>query len=63
VRVLTRGPTTTVVRLVRTEESTRPQEWTLLTSRIPEGFVEGIVGTVRFTPWELEYLQGRRELQ
>ena len=63
VRVLARGPETIIVRLVRTETSAAPEQWTLLTGRIPEGLVEGIVATVRFTPWELEYLQGRRELR
>ena len=61
-RVVTRTPELMIVRLVRTESSSYPQEWTLITSRMPETWVGGFVGKMRFTLWELEYLQGKREL-
>jgi len=35
----------------------------LVTSRMPESWVEGFAGRMWFTPLELEYLQGKRELQ
>ena len=61
-RVISRGEKYMVVRLVRTESWARPRKWRLLTKRMPECWVAGFVGRMYFTPWELEYLQGRKEL-
>ena len=43
VRVVSRGPQHTVVRLVRTESEPEPEDWTLLTDRISDRMVEGTV--------------------
>jgi hypothetical protein len=61
-RVLSREEDYMVVQLVRTESLRRPRKWKLLTKRMPECWVAGFVGRMYFTPWELEYLQGRKEL-
>lgn len=62
-RVISRGPDCMVVRLVRTEAWAHPEEWRLVTSRMPESWTEGFIGRMWFTALELEYLQGRRELR
>ena len=61
-RVVSRELDKTVVRLVRTESSAHPEEWELVTDRMPETWTKGFVGRMWFTPCELDYLQGRREL-
>ena len=60
--VISRGPDYMVARLVRTEKWARPEEWKLVTSRMPDRWVEGFVGRMWFTPLEFEYTQGKREL-
>ena len=62
-RVISRGPEFVVVRLVRAESLPHPEDWKLVTTRMPETWVAGFVGEMRFTDLELEYLQGKRELQ
>ena len=61
-RVLKRGPEYTTVLLVRTESDREPKRWHLLTARIPEKWIEGVEATMRYTPMELEWLQGFRDL-
>jgi hypothetical protein len=48
--------------LVRTESDTEPKRWHLLSARVPESWVEGFEGRLRYTPMELEWLQGFRDL-
>jgi hypothetical protein len=62
-RVISRDPEYMIVRLVRTESLSQPEDWKLVTKRMPETWVEGFIGEMRFTDLELEYLQGKRELQ
>jgi hypothetical protein len=38
------------------------ERWTLVTSRIPDMAVDTVV-TLTFTPMELEWMQGKRELE
>jgi hypothetical protein len=61
-RVMSRTPQHTVLRVVRTEEGTAAEEWTLLTSRLPDRLQVGQEITVSFTPAELEWMRGEREL-
>ena len=61
VRVLSVTPERTVLRLIRTEVDATPQDWTLLTSRLPKRPV-GTEMTMAFTPSELEWMRGAREL-
>jgi hypothetical protein len=52
-----------VLRLIRTETQTQPEDWVLLISRV--GSVNWRVGTavtITVTPSELEWLRGEREL-
>ena len=62
VRVLKRTPEYTTVLLVRTESDPEPKRWHLLTERIPAAWVEGFQGRMQYTPMELEWLQGFRDL-
>lgn len=62
VRVMSRTPERTVLRLVRTAEAKVPEEWTLLTSRLPDRLQVGREITISFTPAELEWMKGEREL-
>jgi len=39
------------------------QHWTFITSRLPTAWAVSTLVTITFTPMELEYLQGKRELQ
>ena len=52
----------TVLRLIRTEAEAMPVDWSLLTSRVGEAWPVGAEITMTFTPSELEWLQGRRDL-
>lgn len=61
-RVINRRPDRMTVRLVRTESLAQLEEWTLVTSRMPESWIEGFVARMWFTQLELEYLRGEREL-
>jgi hypothetical protein len=61
-RVLKRGPEYTTLLLVRTESDPEPKRWHLLTDRIPAAWVEGFEGGMQYTPMELEWLQGFRDL-
>ena len=62
-RVIQSSSEHTVVRLVRTESDPSPQEWRLLTSRLPEKYCcVGMEFGVTLTSAELEYLKGNREL-
>jgi hypothetical protein len=61
VRVLSVTPERTVLRLIRTEADATPQDWSLLTSRLPRRQV-GTEMTIAFTPSELEWMRGAREL-
>jgi hypothetical protein len=61
-RVIGRDQQYTIVRLIRTESAPQPECWRLLTRRIPEELTDGSVFRVRFTPMELEWMQGKREL-
>ncbi len=38
------------------------EHWTFLTSRLPKIWAAGTEVTIIFTPMELDYLQGKREL-
>ena len=62
-RVLKRGPEYTTLLVVRTESCSEPKRWHLLTARIPENWVEGYEGRIQYTPMELDWLQGLRDLQ
>ena len=62
VRVLTVTSERIVVQLVRTESDSTPEIWSLLTSRVPNQWKVGMVGTIGYTPLELEWLKGLREL-
>ena len=62
-RVVTVDAKHTVVRLVRTESWPNPEHWTLLTARLPSPRLANEVFTIGYTPMELEYLQGKRELR
>ena len=55
-------PERTVLRLVRTDEDNEPEEWTLLTARLPDRLQVGHEITISFTPAELEWMKGEREL-
>jgi hypothetical protein len=61
VRVMSVTPERTRIRLIRTEAGATPEDWSLLTSRLPENPV-GTEMTLIFTPSELEWLKGNREL-
>ncbi len=61
-RVLKRRPEYTTFLVVRTESDAEPKRWHLLTARIPDFCVEGYEGTIRYTPMELDWLQGFRDL-
>jgi hypothetical protein len=62
VRVLKRGPEYTTVLVVRTESDPEPKRWHLLTDRVPEFWIVGFEGGIRYTPMELDWLQGFRDL-
>ena len=63
VRVVAITPDSTVLRLIRTEAQPTPEDWSLLTSRVGEvGWPVGTEITMTFTPSELEWLRGQREL-
>ncbi len=62
-RVLKRGSEYTTVLVVRTESDPEPKRWHLLTSRIPEAWVKGFEGTMWYSPMELDWLQGLRDLR
>ena len=52
----------TTLRLIRTESEVSPQEWHLMTSRLPSGVWQvGEEITLILTPSELEFLKGNRE--
>ena len=61
-RVLKRGPEYTTMLLVRTESAAEPKRWHLLTARVPGSWIEGFEGKLRYTPMELDWLQGLRDL-
>ena len=61
-RVLKRGSEYTTVLVTRTEFEPEPKRWHFLTDRIPAQWVEGFEGRMRFTPMELDWLQGFRDL-
>jgi hypothetical protein len=61
VRVMSVMPERTIIRLIRTEADATPEDWSLLTSRLPK-CPAGTEMTIRFTPSELEWLKGNREL-
>ena len=61
-RVLRRGPEYTTLLAVRTESDPEPKHWHLLTERLPESWVAGFEGRMQYTPMELEWLQGFRDL-
>lgn len=58
VRVLSVNDSHTTVRTL----DLPMQSWELITSRVPEGWAAGLEVTMTFTPMELEYLKGKREL-
>ena len=62
-RVITSDAECTVVQLVRTESGPSPEQWTLLTTRLPKQWRRDELFTIGYTPMELEYLQGKRELR
>ena len=61
-RVLKRGPEYTTLLVVRTESDSEPKRWHLLTDRLPSSWEEGLEGRMRYTPMELEWMQGFRDL-
>ena len=61
VRVMSITPEVTVWRLIRTEANPTPEDWAVLTSRVPTQPV-GTELTVVFTQAELEWMKGQREL-
>ena len=62
-RVVGVTPERTVLRLIRTESESPPEEWSLLTSRLPEPlWPVGWEITMTFTPSELEWLRGEKDL-
>ncbi len=63
-RVIKSDADLTIVRLIRTESGPSPEEWTLLTARLGSDWPQstGYVFSIGYTPMELEYLQGKREL-
>jgi hypothetical protein len=61
-RVLKRGSEYTTLLVVRTELDPEPKRWHLLTARIPKEWVEGFEGKISYTPMELDWLQGFRDL-
>jgi hypothetical protein len=61
-RVLKRGSQYTTLLVVRTAPDAEPKRWHLLTARIPDQWVEGFEGRIQYTPMELEWLQGFRDL-
>ena len=61
-RVIEISPEHTIVRLVRTESQPIPENWILVTERLPERFCEvGMEFSITITPSELEYLKGNRD--
>jgi hypothetical protein len=63
-RVVQSSPDRTIVRLVRTESQPVPVDWSLLTPRLPTHLCSvGKEFTMTFTPSELEFLKGNRDLQ
>jgi len=62
-RVLRSDNQHTIMRLIRTETETEPEEWTLVPARLPEQWPEGYEFRITFTPMELEWLEGKRELE
>jgi hypothetical protein len=62
VRVIESSSECTVVRLVRTESQPAPEDWILMTPRLPEKFrVVGMEFGIWFTPSELEFLKGNQD--
>ncbi len=62
-RVIQSSSEHTVVRLVRTESQPSPEEWRLLTSRLPEKYCcVGMEFGVTLTYSQLEYLKGGGDL-
>jgi hypothetical protein len=62
-RVVGITPERTVLRLIRAESDSPPEEWSLLTSRLPESFSPiGSEITMTFTPSELAWLRGERDI-
>ena len=61
-RVIKRNAEYTTVLVLRTESEPEPEHWHLLTERVPTAWVEGIESGMTFTPMELEWLQGIRDL-
>ncbi len=62
VRVMTVTPERTVLRLIRTETDPMPEDWNLLTARVGRTWPVGTEIAIAFTPSELEWLRGHREL-
>jgi hypothetical protein len=62
VRVMSVSPAHTILRLVRTEGQTTPEDWSLLTSRLGTQLPVGEEVQMTFTESELEWLRGKREL-
>jgi hypothetical protein len=61
-RVIESTPKFTVVRLVRTESQPSPQEWRLVTSRLPKQYRSvGMEFGIAFTSAQLDYLKGNRD--
>jgi hypothetical protein len=61
-RVIERSSERTIVRLVRTESQPAPEDWILLTARLPEEFCEvGMEFGVTLTLSQLEYMKGNKD--
>ncbi len=60
VRVMSVTPERTIYRLIRTESDATPEDWSLLTSRVPERPV-GTEMKITYTREELEFLRGEGE--
>jgi hypothetical protein len=58
VRVISSTHTHTVVRTLQIPV----EQWTLVTSRLPTMWANGTEVTITFTPMELEWMQGKRDL-
>ena len=59
VRVVSITPERTVLRIIRTETNQSPQDWCVLTSRLPQPFWPvGEEISLSLTPLELEFLKG-----
>ena len=61
-RVIESTSQRTVVRLIRTESNEVPEDWVLLSSRLPEHICTvGNEFGMTFTPSELAYLKGNKD--